>query len=118
MADDPAAVAQQYFDAWRSQDPAALRSILTDDVTFVGPMGRAGNAEEYVQSLMHLAGVTKEIVVHETFVDGDDVVSWFDVHTTEGVLSPVANWSRLREGKIAQVRVTFDPRPLTDKPSN
>jgi ketosteroid isomerase-like protein len=114
MTAHPADIARQYFDAWRTQDAASLRSILTDDVTFVGPMGTADNAEEYVDSLMGLAKITTDIVVHEIFVDGDDVVSWFDVHTTQGVLSPVANWSRLSDGKIAQVRVTFDPRPLTD----
>ncbi len=50
----------------------------------------------------------------KVWVDGGDVLTWFDVHTTEGVLSPVANFSHVEDGRITRIRVTFDPRPLAD----
>lgn len=48
-----------------------------------------------------------------TFVDGPDVLTWFELHTTAAILSPVANFMHVEDGKITTVRTTFDPRPLT-----
>jgi len=52
-------------------------------------------------------------VIRRVFVDGDDVTTWFELHTSvtpEPLL--VANWSHVRDGKIAAIHVAFDPRPL------
>jgi hypothetical protein len=43
------------------------------------------------------------------------VDSWFALHTSvAGVIEPVVNWSHVEDGRITRIRVTFDPRPLTD----
>jgi ketosteroid isomerase-like protein len=34
--------ATTYFDAWKAEDFDRLRSVLADDVTFTGPINRAG----------------------------------------------------------------------------
>ena len=49
-----------------------------------------------------------------TFVNGADVLTWFDLHTkvTDDPL-PVANRTHVKDGKITAIRVTFDPWPLT-----
>jgi hypothetical protein len=47
------------------------------------------------------------------FVDGEDVLTWFDLHTTIAPPAPVANWSHVEDGRITRIRVTFDSRPLT-----
>ena len=33
-------------------------------------------------------------------------------HTTSTEPLPTVNWSHIENGRIAQIRVTFDPRPL------
>ena len=78
-----------------------------------GPLGRADNADDYVKGIEGLSQVKSEIVIHKTFVDDPDVLTWFDLHTTVAPPIPVANWSRVENGKLAIVRVTFDARPLT-----
>jgi hypothetical protein len=46
------------------------------------------------------------------FVDGPDVLTWFDLHTT--VVPPAtANWLHIEDRKITRIRVTFDPRAVT-----
>jgi len=44
--------------------------------------------------------------------DDTDVITWFTLHTTEAKSLPVVNWSHVQDGRIARIRVTFDPRPL------
>ena len=112
MSDDARTTAVAYFDAWRAKDFAALRALLADDVTFVGPLGTAANAEDYTAGIQRLSNVVTDIAVRKMFVDGPDVVTWFDLHTTVAPPCPTANWSHVQDGKIAAVRVAFDPRPL------
>ena len=111
--DSPAEVAAIYFDAWKAGDFARLRAILADDVTFDGPLGHAGNAEECIAGLRRMSEIVTDIVVRKTFVDGADVLTWFDLHTARTGPLPTVNWRYVDDGKITSIRVTFDPRPLT-----
>jgi hypothetical protein len=113
MTDSPAAVGATYFDAWKRGDFAAVRSILADDVTFDGPLGRASNAEECVEGLRRMSKIVTDIVIRKTFVDGQDVLTWFELHTADTEPLPTVNWRHIEDGKITSIRVTFDPRPLT-----
>lgn len=115
MRSEAAQLVDTYFDSWKAKDFVALRSILADDVKFVGPLGTADGADEYQAAMERLGEITTDIVIIKTFYEGDDAVTWFELHTTTAVLSPVANWTHVEDGKIAEVRVTFDPRPLTDQ---
>jgi hypothetical protein len=113
MTDDVAALATAYFRAWKARDFAGFRSILADDVTFTGPLGQAASADECVEGIWGMSQIMTGIVVRKIFVNGPDVLTWFDLHTkvTKDPL-PVANWSHVRDGKISSIQVTFDPRPL------
>lgn len=87
--------------------------MLADDVSFAGPLGVAEGAAECREGIEHLAEITTDIVIVRRFVEGGDVLTWFDLHTTVAPPAPVANWSRVENGKITRIRVTFDTRPLT-----
>jgi SnoaL-like domain len=108
----PQDVLATYFDSWREKNFDSLRSILADDVTFAGPLGTAANAEECVAGIERLSQMTTAIDVRKVFVDGPDVLTWFELHTTIAPPMPVANWSRVEDGKIVRIRVTFDPREM------
>ncbi|HEX3792093.1 MAG TPA: nuclear transport factor 2 family protein [Pseudonocardiaceae bacterium] len=109
---DAGRIAASYFESWRTKDFATFRSLLADDVTFDGPLGTAANAEECVRGIEGMSKIVTDIVVHKIFVSGDDVLTWFDLHTEHAPPCPTANWSQLRDGRIARIRVAFDPRPL------
>jgi hypothetical protein len=113
MTADSATVGATYFEAWKKRDWARLRGILADDVTFVGPLGTADSAEACISGLQHMSEIVTDIVERRTFVDGDDVLTWFELHTARTAPLPTVNWRHVEDGKIRWIRVTFDPRPLT-----
>jgi hypothetical protein len=115
--DRPADAAAAYFDAWKGKDFATLRSLLADDVTFDGPLAQLDNADDCVNGLEGMSRIMTDIVVHKRFVDGGDVLTWFDLHTTVADPVPTANWSHVESGKITSIRVAFDARPLAPPPS-
>src|SRR6476659_4329995 len=110
---DTRSVAEAYFRAWKGRDFTTLRGILADDVTFRGPLATLDNADDCVKGLECMAQILDDIVVQHVFVDGPDVLTWFDLHTTVAPPAPTANWQHVENGRITSIRVTFDPRPLT-----
>ena len=65
-------VAENYFEAWESKDWQALRSLLSADATFRGPLASIDGADGLVEGLKRMAEITTDIVVHKRFVDGPD----------------------------------------------
>ncbi len=112
MAEEAGALATEYFRAWKAKDFVALRAILADDATFRGPLGSADDADTCVLGLRGMSKIMTDIVIHKMFVDGPDVLTWFDLHSTVAPPSTTANWSHTQDGKIKTVRVTFDARDL------
>jgi len=116
MADTAADVAATYLQAWRAGDFGTLRAILADDATFDGPLGQARSADECITGLQNMSKIMTDIVVRKTWVDGNDVVTWFDLHTADAGPLPTVNWRHVENGKVTSIVVTFDPRPLTEGP--
>ncbi len=112
MADDATKVATAYFDAWKANDFDTMRSLLADDVTFSGPLAQLEGAENYMKGIEGMSRITSEISIRKVFVDGPDVLTWYDLHTTVAPPVPVANWLHVEDGKITSLRVAFDPREL------
>ncbi len=110
MADDAAKVAATYFDAWKVNDFDTMRSLLDEDVTFTGPLAHLEGVEDYMKGIEGLSRITSEIVIQKTFVDGPDVLTWYDLHTTVAPPVPVANLLHVEHGTITSLRVAFDPR--------
>jgi ketosteroid isomerase-like protein len=112
MAKAPRTVLAAYFDAWRAKDFDAYQELLADDVTFTGPLGQAAGAKECRLGLEAMSEIVTDVVVHHVFVDGPDVLTWFDLHTSVAPPLPTANWSHVEDGEITRIRATFDPRLL------
>jgi ketosteroid isomerase-like protein len=109
---NPTTIAETYFTSWRAGDLETLRSVLADDVTFVGPLATLDNGDDCARSLGKLAESTTDITVRHRFVDGDDVLTWFDLRVNDLAATPVANWMHVEGGRITSIRVTFDPREM------
>ena len=112
MADDAVKVATAYFDAWKANDFDTMRSWLEDDITFAGPLAQLEGAENYMEGIKGLSQIVSDIVILKTFVDGPDVLTWYELHTTVASPVPVANWLHVEDGKITSLRVAFDAREL------
>ena len=70
------------------------------------------NSHQAFKGIQGLSQVISEIVIQKIFVDGQDILTWYDMHTTVASPVPVANWLHVEEGKITAVRVAFDAREL------
>lgn len=108
--------ATTYFDAWRTRDFDRLRTVLGDDVEFVGVMGTADGIEDCIAGLRAMAESTMtDLVLHTRVVEGSDAMTWFDLITATTPPIPTVNWSHVEGGLITRIQVTFDPRPLFEK---
>jgi ketosteroid isomerase-like protein len=113
MTEDPTTLAAAYFRAWQEKDFATLQSVLADNVTFRGSLGTADGADTCIEGMKKMAQIMTDIDIHKTFVDGPDVLTWYDMHTTVAPPSPTANWIHIEDGKITAIRATFDAGPFT-----
>jgi hypothetical protein len=83
-------------DTWKARRFDDFQALLADDVTFEGPLGTAGDAAACRAGIEGMSKITTDIVVHTIAADGENVVTMFDLHTTETdepVL--VANWAQV-----------------------
>ncbi|MEU7072510.1 nuclear transport factor 2 family protein [Streptomyces narbonensis] len=105
-------LAETYFTAWEAGDFDTLRGLLAEHVDFVGALGSASGAEAALAGLKGLGRVLEKIDVKARVAEGDEVSTWFDLHTSVAPPAPTANWMHVGDGKITRIRVTFDPRAL------
>jgi uncharacterized protein (TIGR02246 family) len=113
VADDAEKVAAAYFEAWRTRDFTGLRALLADeDFSYTGPLARLDDADACRESLARMASVTTGLDIRRTFTAGDEVTTWFDLHTSIAPPTAVANRMRVRNGRITEIEAVYDPREL------
>lgn len=86
--------------------------MLHEDVTFDGALGSARGVEETIVGLGRMFAMTERVDVVHRWLDGPDVVTWFELRTATAESLAIVNWSHVEAGRITWIRVTFDPRPL------
>lgn len=107
---EPTDLITAYFDAWRARDAEALRTILADDVTFVGPLGGCDGIEANVEALRGFLQIVTGVEIHRMVADGNDVMTAYDLHTSVAAPTRTVNWSTVENGRLRHVRAFFDPR--------
>ncbi len=107
------AVIDQYFAALTRKDFAAIRPLLHDDVAFTGAMGTTDTAQDYIEGLRGTTATMTGMARRVICADGDEVCQVYDLTlATPAVTLSIAQWFTVRDGRIAALRVYFDPRPL------
>ena len=101
----------QFSAALGSGDFGSARSLLADDLHFVGPIDEFHRADDYLGSLQHLFGMVRGVEEQATVAQDADVVRFY-VLDTPVAKAPVAEWYRVRDGRITEVRAYFDARPF------
>ena len=110
--DSPASVTAAYFNAWTNNDIEQVRPLLHADVTFAGALESTQGADDTLAGLRGMFAMTDRVEVIKRWVDGADVLTWFELRTAAAGPLPIVNWSHVEAGRITRIRVTFDPRPL------
>ena len=102
----------RYFETWNAHDFDAFEAQLADEITFAGPLGTADGPAACRRGIEGLSAIVSRAEVVTMVGEGEEVITWFELQRDGEAPVPVANWARVRGGKIVRVRVTFDPRPL------
>ena len=104
-------VVDEFGAAFAKKDFASARRLLHDNLTFQGPLDTFRRADDYVASITRLGTVMKGIRHEKTIAEGDEVAVFYVLDTALGS-APVADWYRVRDGKIASIHTYFDARPF------
>jgi ketosteroid isomerase-like protein len=111
---DAHAVLEAFYTAVRRKDVATARQYLDPNLTFYGLFETYPNAEAYVRALTGLLSITTRLDVKTIVAEGEDAAIFFELETTApaSATTLVAEWHKVRNGKIVQVRSAFDGRPF------
>ncbi len=109
-------VVERYYAAQRAKDFATMRALVHDDVSFTGALGTASTADDFINGLKGMTATMTGMERHVIAAEGDEVLQVYDlILATPPVTLTIAQWFTVRDGKIAALRVYFDPRPLFEK---
>ena len=107
-----ARVLDAYAQAMKTGDYSSVR--FTPDVTFVGPLtnGAIKGEAQVKDFLRKVSRGVRDIRVKRQIIDGEFASVIADLETTEGTVVPFSEFFRVVDGRIAEIRPYFDPRPL------
>jgi predicted SnoaL-like aldol condensation-catalyzing enzyme len=108
------AVIRNFYEEVVRRDFAGARKFLHDDLVFVGLFETYANADAYLKTLAGLMQITTRLDVRAVIAEGDDVAVFFELETKAPAEATtlVAEWHRLKGGKIHHVESAFDGRPF------
>ena len=109
----PLEVAQAFKAALGKGDFAAARKLMHDDMTFQGPLDTFDRPEPYLEALKKLGPIVERIEVKKLFAEGEDVCILYDMVTRSPAGTAfIAEWLKVKAGRIAAIRTVFDARPF------
>jgi ketosteroid isomerase-like protein len=108
-------VANSFYSATNERRIDALRDLVAEDISFVGPTMQASGAAEYVAMNEQLLGFHRETRVLQQFEQNGSVCSIYELDMStpagEDVLTiTMADWIEVADGRITSQRIYFDPR--------
>ena len=106
-------IATNYLQAVEKGDFDAARKLLDDELSFKGPLETLHSPEPFIESLKKLHPIVQRIDIKKIFTDGNDVCVLCDLVTNSPAGTVfVVEWYQIKNAKIADIRVVFDPRPF------
>jgi ketosteroid isomerase-like protein len=105
-------VVRRFYDAVVRRDLGAARGLLSDRLVFEGLFETYPDADAYLKALTGLLSITTRLEVRAVFGEGEHAAVFFDLDTKAPVEAKtfVAEWHRVRDGRIVWVKSAFDGR--------
>ena len=105
----------QFYDiSLKQKDADGLRSLIAEDFAFVGPLAKTTSAEDFVALNKQFLPAHVETRFLYQFEAGDQVCSIYelDLRKPNGGLftTTMADWVTVRNGRLAEQRIYYDPR--------
>lgn len=104
-------VVKGFLKALNEEDFEAARTYLTDDMKFIGVMGKRDGADAYI---VDMGKMKFKYDIKIVFEDGNEVAVFYDINMGAATIF-CSGWYTLFHGKIKTMQVLFDPRPLLEK---
>jgi uncharacterized protein YndB with AHSA1/START domain len=110
----PQARAVSYFEALARKDRAAIRAMLVDDGSFIGPLQSFTDADAFMNEADVFMRLTKKVDIKKVLADGDDVCIFWDYTTIVPSIPaiPVAAWLTIEVDKIKYFHLHFNPAAI------
>jgi hypothetical protein len=101
-----------YAQAMKTGDYSRVR--FTSDVTFLGPLtnGPIVGEAQVKDFLRKVSTDVGDVRVERQIIDGEFACVIADLETKKGIVVPFSEFYRVVDGRIAEIRPYFDPRPL------
>ena len=110
-------VVNQYYDLLNNKNFISLKDLLSEEMSFAGPLVQRSDADEYIEALKRLFKFHKKSQMLKQFENGNDVCSIYDLVKDKpagGSLSvTIADWIRVVDGRIIEQKIFYDPRKFT-----
>lgn len=110
----PLGVVNRFYEATSNRRIDELAGLISDDVTFDGPIMQARGAREYLAMNEQLLGFHRGTTMLRQFENGDAVCSIYELTmgTPAGaeLTLTLADWIEVVDGRVAAQRIFFDPR--------
>jgi ketosteroid isomerase-like protein len=110
----PLDVVNRFYETTSRRETGALAELVSENVTFEGPVMQARGAREYLAMNEQLLGFHRGTTMLRQFENGDAVCSIYELTMATpagGELTlTLADWIEVADGKIASQRIYYDPR--------
>lgn len=114
MASDARSVALDYQQAFATKDLAKAVSYLHGAGRFVGPLSAFDAADAFAKEMSTFMDIAKDVRIKKVLADDTDVCILWDYETVIPSIpvTEIAQWFRIEDGKIREMRVIFNPVPF------
>lgn len=109
-----------YHDVFYRNDRAAVRKLLADNGTFIGPLNSFPNADSFLDSAAIFMQLNEKTEIKKILINGHDVCVLYDSTTIVPSIPtvPIASWFKIKSEKIIFFHVHFDPTPFVKAKEN
>jgi ketosteroid isomerase-like protein len=107
-------IARTYVEAMSRKDVDAMMSLSSDDVVCTSPLGQIAGIERFRGFQDGFARMTKTLSVLAVHGDDDQAVVVYEVETHPVPLARVAEFIKVRNGKLASTDVIYDGTPFAE----
>ncbi len=113
----PLDVVTRFYEATANRRSDELAGLVSEDITFEGPVMNTRGARDYLSMNERLLGFHRDTTMLRQFENGDAVCSIYELTMAtpagDELTLPMADWIEVADGKIASQRIYFDPREFT-----
>ncbi|MEJ7634017.1 nuclear transport factor 2 family protein [Aeromicrobium sp.] len=105
-------IARRYFEAWSGGEFDRAMELVAADITCHSPAGLVVGAEAFRAFMGPFAGMAQSTSLLAAYGDRVNAVLVYNTATPAVPEAPGAEWHRIADGRIAELRIIFDRLPF------